>query len=68
MKIGEGDQNLKTLRNFSSYKIRFLKSSSKRSKNTGVGGVKAVGKKSKYKQIFFPDGFPKHILLTCVQM
>ena len=49
IKIGEGDQNPNT---FSSYKKRFLKSFSKRSKNTG-GGVKAVWKKSKRKQIFF---------------
>ena len=34
-KMGEDDQNPNTLRDFSSYKIRFLKSSSKRSKNTG---------------------------------
>ena len=37
-KIREDDQNLNTLRNFSSYKIRFKKSASKRSKNTGGGG------------------------------
>ena len=57
-KMEEDDQNTNTLRNFSLYKIKFLKSSSKRSKNTGGGEVKAVWKKSKRKQIFFPDGFP----------
>jgi hypothetical protein len=48
----EDNQNPNTVRNFSLYNIRFLKSSLKRSKNTG-GGVKAVWKKSKRKQIFF---------------
>ena len=48
-KIGEDDPNPNTL--------RFLKSSSKRSKNTG-GRVKAVWKKSKQKHIFSSDGFP----------
>ena len=56
-KMEEDDQNPNTLRNFISYKIRFLKSSSKRSKNTG-GGVKAVRKNSKQNQIFSGDGFP----------
>ena len=48
--MGEDDQNPNTLRDFRLTKIRFLKSSSKRSKNTGGGGVKAVWKKSKHKQ------------------
>jgi hypothetical protein len=56
-KIWEDDQNPNTLRNFSSYKIRFKKSSSKRSKNTG-GGIKAVLKNSKQRQIFSSYGFP----------
>ena len=44
-KMGEDDQNPNTLRKFSSYKIGFKKSSSKRSKNTGgEGGSRSFGK------------------------
>jgi hypothetical protein len=46
-KMGEDDQNPNTLRNFSSYKIRFTKRSSKRSKNTGGGGSRPFGKNLK---------------------
>ena len=50
-KMWEDDQNPNTLKNFSSYKIRFLKSSSKRSKNTG-GGSRLFGKNSNRNRFF----------------
>ena len=43
-KMEEDDQNTNTLRIFSLYKIKFLKSSSKRSKNTGGGRSRQFGK------------------------
>ena len=61
-KMGEDDQNPNALRNFSSYKGRFFKKFLEAfQKYMGGGGVKAVWKKSKSKQISFLDGFPKLI-------
>ena len=62
MKIREDDQNPNTLRNFSSYKIGFLKSSSKRSKNTG-GGVQGRLEKFQTEAEFFRVWLP---LVTAV--
>ena len=64
MKIGEGDENPNTLRNFSSYNIRILKSSSKRSKNTRGGGSRPFGKIPNGSRFFFSDGFPKSLSST----
>ena len=57
-RIWEDDQSPNTLRNFSLYKIRFLKVPGRSPKNQG-GGVKAKLKEKKQKQIFLLDGFPK---------
>ena len=54
--MGKDDQNPNTFRDFSSTKIRFLKSFKAFQKYWG--GVKAVWKKSKCKHIFSRDGFP----------
>ena len=57
--IWEDDQSPNTLRNFSLYKIRFWKKFLEGFQKTGRGGgVKAILKKTKQKQIFFLDGFP----------
>ena len=56
-KMWAGDQNPKTLRNFSLYKIKFLKSPSNDSKNTR-GGVKAVWTFSNQKTDFFLGWLP----------
>ena len=50
-RIGEDDQNLNTLRNFSLYKLRFLKSSSKESTNKG-GGLRPLRKHLKQNRFF----------------
>ena len=55
-KMGEDDQSPNTLKNFSSYEIRFKKGSLKHSKNTG-GGSRLFGKNPNI-SIFFPGWLP----------
>ena len=63
--MGEDDQIPNILKNFISSKIRFKKSSSKDSKNTGAG-VKAIWTFSKQKLFFLSDVFPN--LAICLDL
>ena len=61
--MGEDDQNPNTLRDFSLTKIRFYKSSSKYSKNTG-GGSRPFGKTPNVSRFFLGMASLIHISET----